>query len=98
MRGQMATPTTALRDDERLVVCPRRARYMLDCGNTRLYELLKNQELDSYLDGRSRKIMVDSINRYIARRLEAEKTAVATARRHRRHGRPRKLLTSVEIT
>jgi hypothetical protein len=42
---------------------------MLNCGNTRLYELLTAGELDSFLDGRSRKITVDSIRRYIARQL-----------------------------
>ena len=42
----MSIPATGLGDDERLVVSPRRARHMLDCGNTRLYELLKNKELE----------------------------------------------------
>ena len=69
----MSIPKTGLGDDERLVVCPRRARFMLDCGNTRLYELLKNNELESYLDGRSRKIIVASIHRFIAGRLAAER-------------------------
>jgi hypothetical protein len=59
-------PSTGLGDDERLVVSPRLARHMLDCGNTRLYELLNSKALESYLDGRSRKITVDSIRRYIA--------------------------------
>jgi hypothetical protein len=58
---------------ERLVVSPRHARRMLDCGNTRLYELLKAQELNSYLDGRSRKITVLSIQAYIARKLNVAK-------------------------
>jgi hypothetical protein len=88
----MSIPTTGLGDDDRLVVSPRRARYMLDCGHTRLYELLKNNELQSYLDGRSRKIIVASIHRHIARRLEAEKTAVATPRPRRQWSRPRKHL------
>jgi hypothetical protein len=44
---------------------------MLDCGNTRLYELIKNKEIESFLDGRSRKITVVSIHRYIAHRLAA---------------------------
>lgn len=56
-------------DVERLVVSPRRARLMLDVGNTRLYELLKANKLESYVDGRSRKILVASIHRYIADRL-----------------------------
>jgi hypothetical protein len=44
---------------------------MLGCDNTRFYELLNSKELDSYLDGRSRKITVESIHRYIARKLSA---------------------------
>jgi hypothetical protein len=42
---------------------------MLTCGNTRGYELLAAGELDSFLDGRSRKITVESIRRYVSRRL-----------------------------
>ena len=56
-------------DDSPLVVKPKGALRMLNCGNTRLYELLAAGELDSFLDGRSRKITVDSIRRYIARQL-----------------------------
>jgi hypothetical protein len=52
---------------ERLVVSPRLARRMLDIGTTRLYELIKAGEVESYLDGRSRKIIVDSIYQYIQR-------------------------------
>jgi len=70
---------------------------MLDCGNTRLYELLKNNELESYLDGRSRKIIVASIHRFIARRLTAEREATAP-QTSRRRGRPRKHIASGEIT
>jgi hypothetical protein len=69
----MSQYSTGLGDDERLVVSPRRARQMLVVGNTRFYELLP--ELDSYLDGRSRKITVASIRRYIAKRLEEAKKA-----------------------
>ena len=60
-------------DQERLVVSPRRAMRMLDCGKTRLYELIED-ELDSYLDGRSRKITVESIHRYIERRLQQHRS------------------------
>jgi hypothetical protein len=69
MRGNMSIQSTGLSKDERLVVSPRRARYLLDIGNTRLYELLAAGELESFLDGRSRKITIDSIHRYISRRL-----------------------------
>jgi hypothetical protein len=54
---------------EPLVVSPRRARQLLDVGNTRLYQLLNDHKLQSYLDGRSRKITVESIRRYVADRL-----------------------------
>ena len=52
---------------------------MLDVGNTHLYELIEAGELESYLDGRSRKIIVGSIYRYIQRRLQEAK---------RKKGRP----------
>jgi hypothetical protein len=53
-----------------LVVKPKTAWKMLACSNTRGYELLNAGELESFLDGRSRKITVDSIHRYIARLLQ----------------------------
>ena len=59
--------------DEALVVSPRRARRMLDCGNTRLYELIAARELETFKDGKSRKITVASIKGYIARRIEASR-------------------------
>ena len=74
---------------EPLVVRPKRAWQMLDCGNTRGYELVKAGELESFLDGRSRKITVDSIHRYIARKLAAGghngTTAPQPRRRTRKH-------------
>jgi excisionase family DNA binding protein len=57
-----------------LLVKPKEASRMLNCGNTRLYELLSAGELDSFLDGRSRKITVESIRRYVTRHLEGTKT------------------------
>jgi hypothetical protein len=56
---------------EPLVVKPRLAWRLLDCSNTRGYELLRAKELDSYLDGRSRKITMESIHRYIKRHLKS---------------------------
>jgi hypothetical protein len=61
--------------DDRLVVSPRVARRLLDTGNTRLYELLAAGELDSYREGRSRKITMESIRRLIRRRLASERPA-----------------------
>jgi hypothetical protein len=42
---------------------------MLGCGNTHGYALLARGELESFLDGRSRKITVSSIRAYIERHL-----------------------------
>jgi hypothetical protein len=55
--------------DEPLVVSPARAKTMLDCGTTRLYELIANGELESFRDGKSRKITVASIKARVARML-----------------------------
>jgi hypothetical protein len=68
----MSIPST-LGKDEPLVVSPRRARLMLDLGNTRLYELIAARELDTFKDGKSRKITVASIRAYIARKIEASR-------------------------
>jgi hypothetical protein len=60
---------TGFGDDEPLAVSPRRAAFLLDCGTTRIYELINSREIDSYKDGASRKVVVASIRDYIARRL-----------------------------
>lgn len=56
-------------DVEPLAVKPKTAWKMLDCGNTHGYELMAAGEIESFLDGRSRKIIVASIKDYIARQL-----------------------------
>ena len=87
MRADMGILSAGLSEGERLVVSPRRARHMLDIGNTRLYELLQANELTSYLDGRSRKIVVSSIYQLIARRLAVGKIPPAKATLRRGRGR-----------
>ena len=58
---------------EPLVVRPCVAWRLLGCGNAYGYRLIGAGELESYLDGRARKITIESIHRYIERRLaEAE--------------------------
>jgi hypothetical protein len=69
----MSIHSTGLGKDEPLVVSPRRARLMLDCGNTRLYELISAWELETFKDGKSRKITVASIRAYIARKIESSR-------------------------
>jgi hypothetical protein len=64
--------TTSIQDDGRLVVSPQRAKTMLDCGLTRLYQLMNSGELISYRDHGSRRITVQSIRDYVAQQLAAQ--------------------------
>jgi hypothetical protein len=53
-----------------LVVSPLMAMAMLDVGRTRLYQLLAARELESYHEGKSRKITVRSIQQRVQRKLQ----------------------------
>jgi len=66
---KIQNPTTS--DTAPLLAKTREACRMLACGQTRLYELITTGELDSFIDGRLRKISIASIHRYIAKRLAA---------------------------
>ncbi len=57
---------------EALAVAQRIAKRMLGCGTTRLYDLLNRGELQSFRDGKSRRIVVASLKAYIERQIEAE--------------------------
>jgi excisionase family DNA binding protein len=70
---------------------------MLACGNTRLYELIAAGEIESYRDGRSRKIPVASIQAYVRQRIEAERAASGRGA-PRRRGRPRKIAPETQPT
>lgn len=59
------------KDVKRLVTSPTGACFMLDCGRDRLYSLLASGEIESFTDGHRRKILVASIDAFIARRLAA---------------------------
>jgi hypothetical protein len=53
----------------------------LDCGRDRLYGLISAGEIESFLDGpRTRKIVIASIERYIARRVKASSKQFERAR------------------
>lgn len=56
-------------DTEILVVRPKRACEMLSIGQTRLFELLNQNELQSFKDGGGRWISVESIRQYVRRQL-----------------------------
>jgi excisionase family DNA binding protein len=87
----MSIHSTGLGDDEQLVVSPRRAAVLLDSGVTYVYELMSAGELESYREGRHRKITVRSIRARIERKLaepepETSPMAKATAASLRRRG------------
>jgi hypothetical protein len=73
---------------EPLLVRPRDAWRMLGCGNTHGYALLNAGEIESFLDGRARKITVSSIHAYIARRLAAKAGPQPRLGRGRPHKTP----------
>ena len=82
---------------EPLVVRPREAWAMLGCGKDHGYKLLNSGQLDSYEDGWARKITVESIERYVARRLAEPRTKLrpnarnkAAAAKKRLRSNPRK--------
>ena len=68
---------------ESLSVSPKVAGQMLDYGKTKVAELIKNQELESYVDRGARRVVTASIYAYVARKIEATKTLA-------RRGRPKK--------
>jgi hypothetical protein len=55
-----------------LVASPNETMVTLNIGRAKLYELINLGELESYLEGHSRKILWGSIRSYIQRRLAAE--------------------------
>jgi hypothetical protein len=77
--GALLSGASSLDQEEPLVVSPRRAWRMLDCGNTRGYGLIAAGELETFKDGKSRKITVASIKAYIARQIERQRAAAPTA-------------------
>jgi excisionase family DNA binding protein len=56
-----------------LVTNVRGAQVALDCGHDQVYDLMHSGEIESYLDGRKRCIVVASIEAYVARRRAASK-------------------------
>jgi hypothetical protein len=61
---------------------------LLSIGNTHLYELIRTGELDSYLEGRGRRITMESIQRRVAC-LVAENAAARSRREEGERGHRR---------
>lgn len=55
-----------------LVASPNQAMRAIQVSRKKLYELINTGELESYTEGKSRRITVKSINDYIKRRLATE--------------------------
>jgi excisionase family DNA binding protein len=66
------SPSQAIALDAPLVASPNQAMKALLISRAKLYELINNNELESYTEGKSRRITVESIQAYLKRRLEAE--------------------------
>jgi excisionase family DNA binding protein len=58
--------------DAPFVASPNQAMRVIQVSRKKLYELINTGELESYTEGKSRRITVRSINEYIERRLAAE--------------------------
>jgi excisionase family DNA binding protein len=71
---------------EPMAVTPRQACTLLNVGNTRLYELIAAGELETYHEGRARRITMGSIRNRIARLLAAATSADAKTTSPRRCG------------
>jgi excisionase family DNA binding protein len=83
---------------EPLAVSPRHACKLLSVGNTRLYQLIRSGELESYRDGRVRRITVASVHARITRLLDASTGAATQTTPPRKRGRPRKTPLTPEAT
>jgi hypothetical protein len=66
-----------------LVASPNQAMRAIQVLRKKLYELINTGELESYTEGKSRRITVKSINEYIERRLAAEAASRAAPDRNR---------------
>lgn len=68
-----------------LVASPNQTMRAIQVSRKKLYELINAGELESYTEGKSRRITVKSINDYIERRLAAEAARRGRAAPDRNH-------------
>ena len=62
-----------IRAGEAIVLTPAQAQAALQCGVTRLWELINTGEVESFLDGNRRRITARSIRDYVNRKLGGQK-------------------------
>ena len=68
-----------------LVASPNQTMTAIQVSRKKLYELINTGELESYKEGKSRRITVRSINEYIERRLAAEEARRGRSASDRHH-------------
>jgi hypothetical protein len=74
LRAATAAPTrwsTHMSSNTSLAVSPRVAGEMLGYGKTYIAKLIRNRELETFVDGGARRVLTASIHDYIARKVEA---------------------------
>jgi excisionase family DNA binding protein len=89
----MRVTSGASGDLEPLAVSPRQACQLLNIGQTSVWALIRTGELETYREGRARKITLRSIRARHERQLAAAHGATEIAQ-PRRRGRPRKTAAS----
>ena len=70
--GRDADPLGPLGPNGSFVATPNDTMIFIGVGRAKLYELINANELESYVEGSSRKILWPSIHAYVKRRLAAE--------------------------
>lgn len=79
MHETISVPQVGAPSFEPIAVRPKVAARILDVSVAYLYELLARGDLVSYRDGAARKIMVDSLRAYVARRVAEEASGLKKA-------------------
>jgi excisionase family DNA binding protein len=83
-----------------IVVSPAEASRLLGASLSHVYVLMRRGEIQSYLDGRARRITVASIHRYIERQIaiaDADEWRTQQARRREREAKKRAPSTSKAV-
>jgi excisionase family DNA binding protein len=76
---------TSITLEASLAASPNQAMRAIQVSRKKLYELINTGELESYTEGKSRRITIRSINAYIERRLAAEAARHGRAASDRNH-------------
>ena len=76
-----------------IAIPPKEVGDQLRYGMTRIYKMIRDGELESFIDGGSRRVLTSSVDAYVERRLAASKGSPRASKRRGGPGRPRKVTT-----